>query len=150
MGQSLAKQFVHVVFSTKYREPFIFPPVENELHQYLGGTCKALDCDPVIVGGFVDHIHILCQQSKNISTATLLEKVKSCSSKWIKTKGEEFANFQWQRGYASFTVDPRTLESVKTYIQNQKEHHGIQNFQNELSHFLRVHQLEFDERYLWD
>lgn len=86
MSQSLVKNYLHLVFSTRHREPFIDAGVESELHSYLGGTCKKLDCQPIIVGGWYDHVHILCLLSKKITLIKLLEEVKSESSSWIKTK----------------------------------------------------------------
>lgn len=64
MGQSLVKNYVHIVFSTKHRQELIQPPVEAELHAYLGGICKKLECQPIKVGGYTDHVHILCLLSK--------------------------------------------------------------------------------------
>jgi REP element-mobilizing transposase RayT len=65
MGQSLVKNYIHIVFSTKHREPLIHPPVEAELHSYLGGICNKLDCQVIKVGGYTDHIHILYAIKKN-------------------------------------------------------------------------------------
>jgi putative transposase len=93
MGQSLVKNYLHIVFSTKYRQNLIYPPVEQELHTYLGGVCNDLGCQSIIVGGYTDHVHILCRLSQKIALMKLLEEVKSHSSKWIKTKGIEYENF---------------------------------------------------------
>jgi putative transposase len=98
MGQSLVKNYIHIIFSTKHRQPIILPEYENELHSYLGGTCKNLDCQPIKVGGYTDHIHILCMLSKKIALMKLLEELKSHSSKWMKTKDELLKNFYWQDG----------------------------------------------------
>ncbi len=95
MGQSLVKNYVHIVFSTKYRQPLILKSVEEELYNYLGGVCKALECWPVKIGGYYDHIHILCLLSKKIALMKLLEEVKSHSSKWIKTKDDRLKHFYW-------------------------------------------------------
>ncbi|MEX8547353.1 MAG: IS200/IS605 family transposase [Mucilaginibacter sp.] len=150
MGQSLVKNYVHLVFSTKHREPFIFPPVEAELHGYLGGICKNLECQPLIVGGYTDHVHILCMLSKKIALMKLLEEVKAHSSKWIKTKGMAYANFYWQDGYGAFSVSPRQVDSVIAYIARQKEHHGEKTFQEEYRAFLNQYNVSYDERYVWD
>lgn len=80
MGQSLVKNYMHIVFSTKHRQPLIHPPYEDELHSYLGGICKNLECQPIKIGGHIDHVHILCMLSKKIALMTLVEKVKSGSS----------------------------------------------------------------------
>ena len=150
MGQSLVKNYLHIVFSTKYRQALITEAIESELHAYLGGICKNLECHPIIVGGHVDHIHILCLLSKKIALMKLLEELKSHSSKWIKTKGEEFSNFYWQDGYGAFSVNPSEVDTVIRYIANQKEHHRKKVFQEEYRAFLKKYQVEYDERYVWD
>ena len=86
MGQSLNKIYVHLVFSTKHRNPLITDSIKDELFNYLGGICKNLECNPIQVGGYKDHVHILCLLSKKITLMKLLEEIKSHSSKWIKTK----------------------------------------------------------------
>ncbi len=150
MGQSLVKNYVHIVFSTKHRQHLIHPPVEDELHHYLGGTCKALECSPLIVGGFTDHIHILCMLSKKIALMKLVEQVKSSSSKWIKSKGEGYTHFYWQDGYGAFSVNPKGIERVTAYIKNQKQHHRKKTFQDEYRAYLKKYEIEYDERYVWD
>jgi putative transposase len=150
MGQSLVKNYVHIVFSTKNRKELIYPPVEEELHAYLGGVCKKLECQPIKIGGYTDHIHILCLLSKKIALAKLIEEVKSHSSKWIKTKGKEFSDFYWQDGYGAFSVNPSQIDIVVNYIANQKDHHRKKSFQKEFLAFLNKYKVEYDERYIWD
>jgi REP element-mobilizing transposase RayT len=149
MGQSLVKNYIHIVFSTKYREPLIKQTVETELYSYLGGICKKLDCPVIKVGGYTDHIHILCMLSKKITLVKLMEELKSHSSKWIKTKGSEYSNFYWQDGYGAFSVNPSQVAIVVNYIANQKEHHRKKTFQKEYRAFLKKYEVEFDERYVW-
>ncbi|HRP54810.1 IS200/IS605 family transposase [Agriterribacter sp.] len=150
MGQSLVKNYVHLVFSTKYRQPLIYPPYEDELHSYLGGICKSLDCQPIKVGGYTDHVHILCRLSKKIALMKLLEEVKSHSSKWIKTKDRSLSNFYWQSGYGAFSVNPAEADTVIAYIANQHAHHSKKNFQEEYIEYLNYYEVDYDERYVWD
>ena len=150
MGQSLVKNYIHIIFSTKKWQSLIHPPVEEELHAYLGGICKNLECHPIKIGGYTDHIHILCMLSKKIALIKLIEEVKSHSSKWIKTKGNEFKNFYWQDGYGAFSVNPAEIEVVVNYIANQKEHHRKKTFQEEYLAFLKKYKVEYDERYVWE
>ena len=150
MGQSLVKNYIHIVFSTKYREPLIHEEIEYELHKYLGGICNSLNCSVLIVGGYTDHIHILCMLSKNISLVELVKKIKSHSSKWIKTRSKNYSNFYWQDGYGAFSVNPSQIEVVKNYIANQKEHHDKKSFKNEFRLFLKKYEVEYDEKYVWD
>lgn len=81
---------------------------------------------------------------------TLLEKVKSNSSKWIKTKGKSYKDFYWQSGYGAFSVNPAEVDVVIRYIENQEEHHRKKTFQEEYISFLKKYDIEYDERYIWD
>ena len=150
MSHSLVKNYVHITFSTKYRQPLINKYVEEKLYGYLGGICKELDCTPIKIGGYDDHVHILCLLSKNIQLATLLEKIKSLSSKWIKTFDQSLLNFYWQSGYGAFSVNPSEIDTVIRYISNQRVHHQKIDFQNEFRGFLKKYKVDYDERYLWD
>ena len=80
----------------------------------------------------------------------LVEELKSHSSKWIKTKGNQFRNFYWQNGYGGFSVNPNELDNVKKYIQMQKAHHKKKTFKEEYWAFLIDFDIEFDENYVWD
>jgi REP element-mobilizing transposase RayT len=141
---------MHIVFSTKHREPLIYPPYEDELHHYLAGICESYECKPIKIGGYTDHVHILCMLSKKIALMTLVEKVKNNSSKWMKTKDELLNNFYWQNGYGGFSVSPSKLNSVIAYIANQHEHHKNNSFQDEYRGILKHYKTDYDERYVWD
>jgi putative transposase len=150
MGQSLVKNYMHIIFSTKNREPLIYPPHEEELHAYLGGICKRLECQPIKIGGYTDHIHILCMLSKKIALMKLLEEIKSHSSKWIKPKDDTLSGFYWQDGYGAFSVHPSQVDAVINYIASQHIHHATKTFQDEYRGFLKKYNIEYDERYVWD
>jgi len=150
MGQSLVKNYIHIIFSTKNREPLISGSYEAELHNVLGTICKNHECQPINIGGYTDHVHILCMLSKKITLITLLEKVKGQSSKWMKNQDESLTNFYWQNGYGAFSVSPRDVEKVAAYISNQHEHHSKQSFQDEYRSILKRYDAEYDERYIWD
>jgi REP element-mobilizing transposase RayT len=150
MGQSLVKNYVHIVFSTKHREPFIIPPFEDPLHSYLGGICKKLECPPIKIGGYTDHVHILCMLSKKIALMNLLEEVKCHSSSWMKTLDPSLKNFYWQNGYGAFSVNPAEVDRVINYIANQHVHHSKQDFKQEFRAILKKYEVEYDERYVWD
>ena len=150
MGQSLVQNYIHIVFSTKHRQHLINESIENELHAYIGGICNKLECQPIKIGGYTNHIHILCLLSKKITLMKLMEEIKSHSSKWIKTKGEAYANFYWQNGYGCFSVNYSGLEPVILYIENQKDHHKNHSFEEEYINFLKEFKLEYNEDYVWD
>ena len=150
MPQSLVKNYLHITFSTKNRRPLIVSEIEAELHNYVGGICKSLECYPIKVGGYFDHIHVLCLLSQKIALMKLIEEVKSHSSKWVKTKSDEFKGFYWQNGYGAFSVNPTEVGLVEKYILNQHEHHKKMTFQDEYRKFLKKYNVEYDERYVWD
>jgi len=150
MPQSLTKVYIHLVFSTKHRKPLIDDAIQEELFAYIGSICQSLECSPVRVGGYLDHVHILCILSKKVTLIKLLEEVKKHSSKWIKTKGDPYRDFYWQDGYGAFSVNPSQVDIVARYIQNQKEHHRKRGFQSEFRAILHKYRVEFDERYVWD
>lgn len=150
MGQSLVKNYIHIIFSTKQRQQLIQPTIETELHKYLGGICNKLECSVVKVGGYTDHVHILCLLSKKIALVKLMEVLKSHSSKWIKTKGVDFEGFYWQDGYGAFSINPTEVDTVISYINSQHEHHSKKTFQDEYRAFLKKYAIEYDEKYIWD
>src|SRR5690606_35851126 len=105
MSQSIALVWTHIIFSTKARYPFLQDQsVRQQLHAYLAGSCRQLDCPTRIVNGTADHVHILCRLSKKISVSDLLKGIKHSSSLWISSRGGMLEKFQWQRGYAAFGV----------------------------------------------
>ena len=151
MPQSLAKILVHTVFSTKDRRPLIRDkPLREELHRYLGGILANLDCQPIIVGGVEDHIHILSALSRTREAAEMVKEVKRGSSLWIKTKGPDLQDFAWQNGYGIFSIGFSQIASVRDYIAQQEEHHRKVSFQDEFRQLLKRYEIEFDERYVWD
>jgi len=150
MPQSLSKVYVHITFSTKNRRNIIDDNIKESLFEYIGGICKGLECYPVQVGGYKNHVHILCLLSRKITQMKLLEEVKKQSSKWIKTRGEYYRNFYWQDGYGIFSVNPTQVDVVRDYIMNQEIHHTKLSFKEELIAFLKKYNVSYDDQYLWD
>jgi len=150
MGQSLVRNPVHIIFSTKNREHIITEDIQSNLYAYLGAMCMDNECPPIEIGGWTDHVHILCLLSKKVAMMNLVEEVKAHSSKWMKTMGVKFENFYWQDGYAGFGVSPREITDVSHYIVNQKSHHEELFFMDEVRGLYILNDLKFDERYCWD
>ena len=141
---------MHITFSTKNRYPFIDKRINDELFSYLGGICKNLECNPLIVGGHKDHVHILCLLSRKIALMKLIEELKTHSSKWIKTKGQSYQKFYWQNGYGGFSIHLGQVDVLKDYISTQEEHHKELSFQDEYRVLLKEYDIDYDERYVWD
>jgi putative transposase len=151
MPQSLSIVYIHLVFSTKERRPFLRDVhLRSMLHAQLGEISKRLDCAPILVGGVEDHIHLLARFGRTITQAEWVKELKRVSNCWMKEQDAGFAGFEWQGGYADFSVSQSNLEQVKEYIARQEEHHRKMSFQEELRTLLRKHQMECDERYVWD
>ncbi len=150
MPQSLAKVYVHAIFSTKNREPILADAWRDELFRVMGGTANNLGCQSLIVGGMPDHVHILFQLVRTITIADAISKIKSISSLWINQNHKFDQPFHWQSGYAIFSVSQSNVEAMRTYIQNQEKHHTKQSFEDELREWLNRYEIEWNEHYVWD
>ncbi len=150
MPQSLSSILIHLIFSTKNREPLIGPEVETELYPYMASIFKAMKSPALTINGASDHVHTLFSLSRVITIADLVEEVKTESSKWIKRRGREFRNFYWQNGYGAFSIGQSQVPAVKRYLARQKEHHRRLTFQDEYRKFLKLYGVDYDERYVWD
>lgn len=149
MGQSLSQIYLHIIFSTKDRKRFISKEINTELYNYLGRVFIGLKCPALSIGGTEDHIHILCKLNKTMSVSALIEKAKTSTSKWLKTKGNDYKDFYWQSGYGVFSVSQSQIPLVSNYISNQEKHHKKSSFKSELRAFLKKYELEYDEMYIW-
>jgi putative transposase len=152
LSQSLANLAVHIVFSTKNRKPRLkSDELRNELFAYAAKIQRAnIDSPAIVIGGTEDHVHILCELSRKFSIMKVVQEVKTETTKWLKKQSPETADFTWQGGYGAFSVSESNVPQVKDYIQNQEEHHRRMTFQDELRVLCRRHNIELDERYVWD
>lgn len=150
MPQSLSKVLLHIVFSTKNREPWLDSTVRPRIHSYLATICRDLSAESVYIDGVSDHVHIVTTLPRTLSQARMIEQVKKTSSKWIKTIDARYRGFSWQRGYVAFSVSRSRLDAVLQYLQSQEEHHRARPFQEEYRELLRRHGVNFDEQYVWD
>ncbi len=137
-------------FSTKERASCLAPSVRPSLHAYLATVARNAGCDCYRVGGVADHVHLAVRLSRTVTIAVLVEKLKTASSKWLKTQAAALSGFAWQRGYGAFSVGPADLAAVVSYIDNQAEHHRTRSFQEEYRALLNKYGIEFDERFVWD
>jgi REP element-mobilizing transposase RayT len=151
MPQSLARIWLHVVFSTKERRAYLQnDEIRDEMFRMLAHQAAEIGCPPAMVGGWVDHVHILCGLARTITVAQLIEQLKTETSKWAKKKSPGLNLFSWQNGYGVFSVSQSNVESVVAYIEGQAKHHGKMSFQDEFRALCEKHKIEIDERYIWD
>ena len=151
MSQSLSAVYLHAVFSTKERRRFLREPsLRTEIHAFLGGISRRLNCPTIIAGGTDDHIHQLFRLNRMISQAEWIKEIKRVSSVWVKQRDPRLRRFAWQAGYGMFSVSASNLDIAQRYIASQEEHHRKFTFQDEFRKMLKQHGLEWDERYVWD
>ncbi len=148
--QSLGFVLVHVVFSTKDRRPVLKETVRGEMHRYLAAVLSGSENVCVRVGGVDDHVHVAMYLGRTESVSRVVERLKVSSSKWVKTKGPEFARFRWQRGYAAFSVGLADRAALVRYIDGQEAHHQRRDFQGEMRAMFEKYGVAFDERFVWD
>ena len=150
MPQSLAKLWVHLIFCTKVRYPFLTDKsVRRDTHAYLATVLRSHDCETATVGGIENHVHALFALSRNYSTAEIVKEIKITSSRWIKEKSPTQKKFHWQSGYGAFSVSQSHVEQVCRYILRQEQHHRKITFQDEYREFLGRYQVDYDERHVW-
>jgi putative transposase len=150
MSQSLSRIVLHLVFSTKNREPWLDSDLRPRVFAYLADIGRDMGCEVYRVGGTVDHVHMAVLLARTLRVADFMKKVKGSSSVWIKEHGENHAGFSWQAGYGTFSLGVSQLQALTGYIDRQEEHHRVKGFQDEYREMLRKYGVEFDERYVWD
>lgn len=150
MPQSLASLLVHLVFSTKDREPWLTESIRDELHAYIGGVVAGAGGVLLRAGSVSDHIHLLISHPRTSSPADLVKEIKIASSKWLKQRDRRFAGFHWQAGYGIFSLSTSHRDALETYIANQADHHRKVGFQEEYRRMLQKNGIEWDEKYVWD
>ena len=150
MAQSLSNILIHIIFSTKKRQPLILPEITQELYSYMAGIARAHESYVHEIGGIEDHVHLLVSLPRTLPLSLLVEDVKKGSSKWIKTKGNLYSHFAWQNGYGAFSIGQSGYEGLRKYIQTQKNHHKSISFQDEYRAFLKKYRIVYDEKYVWD
>jgi len=150
MSSTFTNLLYHIVYSTKHREPLIDVAWQNDLHSYIGGIVRERDGIAIQIGGMPDHIHVLAKLSPKRAIMDVLRDIKAGSSKWINDSGRVRGRFEWQSGYAAFSVSQSQVERVVEYIQAQAEHHREVTFRDEFLGLLRRHEIEFDMQYVFE
>jgi REP-associated tyrosine transposase len=151
MSQSFIQIYLHIVFSTKHREPFLHDPnLREQLRAYLGGICRSLESPALSIGGVEDHVHLLCRQARGITVSDLVRDIKRASSINIKKNAPALSTFHWQSGFGVFSLSPTHVESLVKYIDDQEEHHRHVSYQEEFRILCRKYGVELDERYAWE
>jgi REP element-mobilizing transposase RayT len=149
MANTYTSLHYHFVFSTKNREPWIAPSIEQRVWEFIGGIARHHGMTALQVGGIEDHIHALITAPPTIAPFQIAQFLKGGSSKWIHEEFSTLRGFSWQDGYGAFALSKSDIPDVIAYIQNQREHHQKMTFQEEYLEFLKNNNISYDERYLW-
>lgn len=150
MPTSLAEVYLHLVFATKKRTPWLEPhELRIRLYEYMYGICRNLGSPAICIGGVADHVHIALRMSRELSMAEMLRELKRSSSAWIRRLPGAAQEFHWQDGYSAFSVSPSHLKALISYIETQDEHHRTNSYHDELIGILKKYNGEYDERYLF-
>jgi putative transposase len=150
LGGTFANIQLHLVFSTKHREPLIVPDMRQRLYSYMGGVIRNEGCSLYEIGGTADHLHLLVRVLPKKSVSDFMRDLKSSSSGWVHDSFVEMKRFHWQDGFGAFSVSQSQASRVKEYIRNQEDHHRQRGFEPEFIGLLKRHEIEYDERYIWD
>lgn len=150
MANSFVRTIYHITFWKKVNAPLIETNLINDVIEYFGGIINQIGGNPIEINTIGDHVHILTSIPKVLSVSQFVEKIKSSSSRWIKTKDAKYKSFYWQTGYGGFSVHAWEYESVRKYIQDQEFHHQNMGYREEFIKLLKKHDIDFDERYLCD
>lgn len=150
MGRTYTSLFSHIVFSTKDRSPFLYEEMRAKLFPYMGGIVRQLKGTALNINGPQDHVHCLVLLPASLAVADVVRKLKSNSSKWVHETFAKARTFAWQAGYSAFSVSKSGVPEVSEYIARQEQHHARMSFQEELRAFLAKHEIEYDERYIWE
>ena len=150
MPGTYSQILLHMVFSTKKRQPWITPEVAERLYPYMGGIIRSEKGVLLATGGMEDHVHLYLRWRTDETLSNLMRNLKAHSSLWIHENFQSLGSFAWQEGYSAFSVSKSQEEAVRKYLSNQAEHHRKTDFKTELLRLLEAHQVEFDPRYVFD
>ena len=149
MANTYTSLYYHIVFSTKFRFPWLTLEIEQRVWAAIADVAREHKMTPIEIGGVEDHIHGLVMAPPTVAPFELAKWLKGESSLWIHQELPWLHRFSWQDGYAAFTVSKSKVPDVIRYIKNQRELHRTRTFQVEYLDLLRLNDIEYDERYLW-
>ncbi len=149
MPDTYTQLHIQFVFAVQYRNALIQPEWKERLHQFITGIFQKNQHKMIQVNSMPDHIHILTGMRPHQSISSIIQNVKSESTKWINHQSLTCSKFAWQEGYGAFSYSESHLSHVIRYIQRQEEHHRKKTFLQECKAFLSAFEIEYDEKYIF-
>jgi putative transposase len=140
---SFVKIWIHLVFSTKDRIPFLSKDIRNDVLKHIISNCKEKDIFLQSINGHSDHIHCLISIGKDQCISKVAQLIKGESSFWINKNGFCTGKFAWQDDYFAVSVSESQVNTVIAYIKNQENHHAKKFFSQEVEEFL--YKYNFDQ-----
>lgn len=150
MANTFTSLHCHIIFSTKNREPWLRTDIEERVWSYLGGIARENGMKAGMIGGIENHVHLLLGIPPTLAISKATQLIKGGSSAWIKETFPGLPGFGWQDGYGAFSVSKSQVPDVTEYIRGQREHHRVKSFEEEYRAFLDKHEIQYDERYVFD
>ncbi|HEY9113769.1 MAG TPA: IS200/IS605 family transposase [Bacteroidales bacterium] len=138
MPHSFTNIWIHAIWATKGRYPFIENKIEGQIYKFIEHQFEEMNCQVKIINGIPDHVHCLFLLNAQKSIAEVLKQVKGSSSFFINEQNLTEGQFSWQTGYSAFSVSESMLDKVFQYIKNQKAHHQLKTFQEENEEYLKL------------
>jgi putative transposase len=139
---SFVKIWVHLVFSTKKRQPFLKKEIRTKMIKHIIENCKEKGIFLQAINGYDDHLHCLISLGKEQSIAKVSQLIKGESSFWLNNQKLLLDKFQWQDDYFAVSVSQSQLSTVVNYIKKQEEKHSKKSFLDEVDEFVKIYGFE--------
>ena len=149
MSNTYSQIHIQFVFAVKYRLALIDNEWKERLHQYMTGILQVNNHKMLQINSMPEHIHVFIGMRPHQFISSLIQNVKTETSKWINEQKLCQHPFGWQEGFAAFSYAKSQVADVNRYIQNQQIHHQKETFLNEYRKFLTAFEIEWDERYIF-
>jgi len=150
MANTFTQLYVQTVFAVKNRQSLILQENKVRIEQYICGIASNIKCDPISIYCNPNHTHLLISIKPVVCIADIIRDIKSFSSRFINENQLVKGHFEWQTGYGAFSYGKSQISQVKVYIENQYHHHKKRSFKDEYVNLLKLFDIEYDERYLFD
>ena len=150
MANTFTQLYVQMVFAVKNRQSLILGENKDKIEKYIWGIASNIKCNPITIYCNPDHTHLLVSIKPVVSIANAIKDIKSFSSRYVNENQLIKNHFEWQTGYGAFTYGQSQISQVKTYIENQYNHHKKRSFREEYIALLKAFEIEYEEAYLFD
>ncbi len=145
MSQTYHKIWIHIIWATKEREPFLRKEIRADVFNHIREKASIEGYILDTIGGHIDHVHCLVRLQPRFSASEVVNKLKGESSHWMNDKKLTPTHFAWQGGFGAFSISDRDVAKVRRYILGQEEHHRKKSFAEEVDEFLEAYGVDIFE-----